>query len=613
MAHAYNYVASLEEELTCCICTELFIDPHTPKDLQCPHVICVICLGRIATAGNVIECPQCRVITTLSSSSGVAGLRTNLSLRNLAEKHHNYVGSDQLETVPENAGDVQDSSSGGGAVCAQHPTDETKLYCFTCDAFVCQQCSAAANHDKDNHDQHDVKDLELVRGENTKKLLLVIKKLEQASRSWERKAIKITDQERRIMSGIRTEEEKIDLAVTSAVAIARDQGNAFKTEIRAKHANTLWQCRGQTELMQKRLRRIGDAVDYARAVMSAPSCHDFLMQHRALGRKLDEMERADMPQTEDELSTQHNNEEEKEEKEKEEKVEFKADGMTVKIGVIHLKRGGYNAIPRSTAGLRRKLVFVADLRSFAGWVTSLASSKSGDILAISERKKVHIYRSKTDVGYAMHTKFKLPGDRYDTSHLAMASNGNLLVTKGSNILTFTTTGEFLGRMTSAIKGIKLVKLSCIATMPDGRIVVGDKGQSVIVVYSPEGTKLLKYFDTPIKPRNITAVGDSHVAISQYDAHKVCVVNLKSGTTTLQISVAGPMAVCYDVRTHSLLVATGELRMYGIMQYCAFTGALVSRIGHQPGALCNPWAITFLGDGMLAVADEQVVNLYKTSV
>ena len=75
LAHAY--ADSNEEELTCCVCFELFVNPHTPKDLNWPHVICKLCLKKLGK-GGVIKYSNCHVITRLTKMHDVAAMRTNL-------------------------------------------------------------------------------------------------------------------------------------------------------------------------------------------------------------------------------------------------------------------------------------------------------------------------------------------------------------------------------------------------------------------------------------------------------------------------------------------------------------------------------------------------------
>ena len=88
MAQSLTYVTSALDGLHCCVCAELFVDPHMPKDLHCPHVICEVCLTRLVKNG-AIDCPECRLITRVPEK-GVAALKTNLGIRNRAETHQQH-------------------------------------------------------------------------------------------------------------------------------------------------------------------------------------------------------------------------------------------------------------------------------------------------------------------------------------------------------------------------------------------------------------------------------------------------------------------------------------------------------------------------------------------
>ncbi|XP_076799535.1 E3 ubiquitin-protein ligase Midline-1-like [Clavelina lepadiformis] len=78
---------SLENELTCPICLDLF---HEPVLLPCAHNLCASCVEQLTTSiqtiGNVykFECPTCREIVYVDGR-GVAGLRRNLTLQNIVD------------------------------------------------------------------------------------------------------------------------------------------------------------------------------------------------------------------------------------------------------------------------------------------------------------------------------------------------------------------------------------------------------------------------------------------------------------------------------------------------------------------------------------------------
>ena len=107
---AAAYAASMEEELTCSVCFEVFVDPNTPKELDCSHVICEVCVKSMIRPhrhhDRVVDCPECRKITKVPDAD-VTRLKTNRRLRNLAEKHQEHMMKNQQQ-----AGEVIISGTG---------------------------------------------------------------------------------------------------------------------------------------------------------------------------------------------------------------------------------------------------------------------------------------------------------------------------------------------------------------------------------------------------------------------------------------------------------------------------------------------------------------------
>ena len=89
---AASYLARAEEDLSCPLCLELFVDPNTPKQLTCPCVYCQLCLEKMVEGGlRVVTCPECHATTrvppeTPTSDGGIADLKTALWLRSLIGK-----------------------------------------------------------------------------------------------------------------------------------------------------------------------------------------------------------------------------------------------------------------------------------------------------------------------------------------------------------------------------------------------------------------------------------------------------------------------------------------------------------------------------------------------
>ena len=87
MAELFTQAA--EHTITCPICYEFFVGAHTPKDLDCPHVLCEVCITKMAQMqhGQPLSCPLGCAVKTEIPPAGVKSLKTNLQLKNLAEEH----------------------------------------------------------------------------------------------------------------------------------------------------------------------------------------------------------------------------------------------------------------------------------------------------------------------------------------------------------------------------------------------------------------------------------------------------------------------------------------------------------------------------------------------
>ena len=180
----------LNEELTCPICLDQYTDP---KLLHCFHVFCEKCLKPVARQtpqGQVVECPNCRHLTSLPQE-GVSGLQGAFLIHHLFDiqdilkkvstpagtkcvkcdkrdpacycrscgflcakckdihsewkefSSHELVSLDQLtEDTTNLVPPVQKTLN-----CSKHPTKELDLYCETCKEVICQYCVLKIHRD----------------------------------------------------------------------------------------------------------------------------------------------------------------------------------------------------------------------------------------------------------------------------------------------------------------------------------------------------------------------------------------------------------------------------------------------------------------------------------
>ncbi|XP_015454812.1 E3 ubiquitin-protein ligase Midline-1 isoform X2 [Pteropus alecto] len=151
---------TLESELTCPICLELFEDPLL---LPCAHSLCFNCAHRIlvshcATNESVesitaFQCPTCRHVITLSQR-GLDGLKRNVTLQNIIDRFQKASVSgpnSPSETRRERAFDANAMTSAEKVLCQfcdQDPAQDAVKTCVTCEVSYCDECLKATHPNK---------------------------------------------------------------------------------------------------------------------------------------------------------------------------------------------------------------------------------------------------------------------------------------------------------------------------------------------------------------------------------------------------------------------------------------------------------------------------------
>ena len=129
----------LEDQLNCPICLDTYTDP---KQLQCNHVYCQQCLGRLVVRNQqgqfILTCPNCRQVTPVPAN-GVAGLQ--------AAFHTSHF----LDILSEHK-----KAKEGVLHCADHQERELELYCESCEQLICLQCTITEHN---GHNINLVKDV----------------------------------------------------------------------------------------------------------------------------------------------------------------------------------------------------------------------------------------------------------------------------------------------------------------------------------------------------------------------------------------------------------------------------------------------------------------------
>uniref|UniRef100_A0A667WX66 Midline 2 n=1 Tax=Myripristis murdjan TaxID=586833 RepID=A0A667WX66_9TELE len=170
---------TLESELTCPICLELFEDPLL---LPCAHSLCFNCAHRILVSHcstskplesiSAFQCPTCRYVITLNHR-GLEGLKRNVTLQNIIDRFqkaslsgpNSPTESRRLQPHSHPHGNHTNANHSPAVVaamdpriscqfCEQDPPREAVKTCVTCEVSYCDRCLRATHPNKKPFTSH---------------------------------------------------------------------------------------------------------------------------------------------------------------------------------------------------------------------------------------------------------------------------------------------------------------------------------------------------------------------------------------------------------------------------------------------------------------------------
>ncbi|TKC34234.1 hypothetical protein EI555_002064 [Monodon monoceros] len=157
---------TLESELTCPICLELFEDPLL---LPCAHSLCFSCAHRIlvssCSSGESVEpitafqCPTCRYVISLNHR-GLDGLKRNVTLQNIIDRFQKAsVSGPNSPSESRRERTYRPSSAMSSEriacqFCEQDPPRDAVKTCITCEVSYCDRCLRATHPNKKPFTSH---------------------------------------------------------------------------------------------------------------------------------------------------------------------------------------------------------------------------------------------------------------------------------------------------------------------------------------------------------------------------------------------------------------------------------------------------------------------------
>ncbi|XP_072022578.1 uncharacterized protein [Amphiura filiformis] len=525
---AAAYLENAEAGLSCPLCLELFVDPNTPKQLDCPHVYCQKCLTKMVKGGlRVITCPECRRETrvprkTPVNEGGVSALRTSIRLRSLAENHLKH---------PEKLKAYESAHTESSVpTCEVHDDEKLHFYCVTCRVLVCQACGFL-DHDKSTHEIKGVKTIYAEKLQQMKDRIQSANIEKKKNKHLVQQVLKLKKQ---VKESTAETEQEIDRAKDDAVAKVIESGKTIKTQLRELRQKHLLGYQKQEEELDRDNQALGKVIAEAGRVMESATPYEYVTKHDQLEEKFEEIQLGGKSTKEVRATTSY-------------KFVSEQFGDLGKLVPVR----------------KMKQTQTIDFRNYMSTCTSIYGGN--DVLAVCQRNSVQIYHKQATDKY----KHELNLDVKDAHAVAVTDNGKYMVATSTSIEVFGPKGQHEGTFNKRDPPTAWDTdgLSSIAVLCDGRIIVGSDDTKTLVVLTHDGRKL-KTINLNFEPFSLTAMNGSQVALCDL-LNKVYVWDVDSGREVISVDIPDVRCVCYDV-SDCLLIGSGLIEVRGsgkIEQYC----------------------------------------------
>ncbi|XP_072022579.1 uncharacterized protein [Amphiura filiformis] len=571
---AASYITSAEEELSCPLCVELFVDANTPKQLDCPHVYCQKCLIKMVKGGLcVISCPECRAVTrvppkTPVSEGGVAALRTSIRLRNLAENHLKH-------TEQHRVGDASSKETVQTIcyvpTCPVHDDEKLHFYCITCKVLVCQACGFL-DHDKSTHE---IKGVKTIYAEKLQHMKNRMKTANDEAKKNEHSVQKIQQLQKQVAESTAGTEQEIDQAVAKMI----ENGKALKMQLSELSQKHLLEYQKQKEELDRENQDFRKVIAEAGRVMESATPYEYVTKHDQLEETFDQIQLVGKRKKEVDHVTQ--------------------------------AATSYKFISEQVGGLG-KLVPVRKMNRTQAIRQGAKHIGGGNgKLPVCQEDRVHIYHKQATDEY--HHELDL--NVKDACDVAVTGNGMYMVATPTSVEVFGARGQHertfyetkgrdgvrcranqranQGRKT--VTDIVIDKVSSIAVLSDGRVIVGNEDTKTLAELMHDGTKQ-KTIELGFVPFSLTAMKGSQVALCG-EMYKVCVLDVDSGREVLSVDIPLVRCVCYDKMSDCLMIGSEMVRNGKIQQYCVSPWKLITTVDTGSDI---PVAMTFADTNDLAV-------------
>ena len=598
-----SLLENLKKQVTCSICLDTYTEPKT---ISCLHTFCCECLEKHARASHrqgKFRCPECQAeidlpegnrFDRLPNSFFHKSLLSLLAVRQSGDAS-SITCSQCRKTNPQmyycfdcgrfmcpdcfNAHEVLKKSFQGHKVtsvkdfkaedyeallkrqpfCSQpfHEREVARFFCFQCEAFICQICTAK------DHRNHDF-DLLDKAAHHQKDYILSGAKMIKNKKGEFSEVIKQFDETiAKLEINIATAKRGVSQAAEQMIAEIRGSEREAIESLETTRVSRLERINSAKQEVESLVKKMNQAAEFAENLVKRSSSTDIMQNKETLKLKFEELRGVEVPKHHQTTFAKFT----------------AASQQDLKLGFIQVIDDKANATESTLEGLDQTLQagveaeFTLCPKTSEGKMSNQAELKdqvefliepANDVTIViaSEKEDGNLQLKFTPkVPGAYSIEVKINGDKLPTCPFTVQVKERELVVVGELDLKF-----FPGHTLQGLYGI--------AVNEKGEIVVTDNIVCCVYVFDKYGncvTKMGSEGTNPGKfqyPDGVSYLNDNEVLIADYDNNRIQQVDIQTGTFVKSFGKFGtgkgefkmPLDVCLDDEERIVVTEFGNNRI-----------------------------------------------------
>ena len=575
-----------QDDLSCPVCFELLKHPHTPKELDCSHVCCALCVQKMIEGRRLsVDCPECQNVTRIPKD-GVTAMKTNFRLRSLAEKHEDHMNK-RLE--------VRDAKN----LCPEHNII-IDFFCIKCLVAGCSTCMLN-KHKGTGHDTMNISDVHRMQKEQ---LNTIFWQMDAEIQEYVESLQELNTLNESMKNSLETQRQHIRKQFEITLKKVKHDAQRLEHQLDSIEQPKIDKVREEQNRLLRQLQEIKAIKSSAQNIIDTCPIHEYVEHHAAIAESItcELGKECRAPLNLNPVCG---------------KAMFLVKNANVTLGTVSQVK-------------KCRLVVKEELDTHD--CHSVALTKHGFLAVCMQKPQkdtIRIYRRQLDGMHKKETSIRL--SKQETTErptcVAISTGDKLLVARRVRLEIYSLTGKYEGAFDFKPGLSQNGKIICRSICPYRVLVEKDKGILIAdwthsnIVQFTHGGVFVDIILVHFQPFRIALMPNGQLAASNWVENQVCLIDLTSKQVVKILEIHNAAAICYHEQSESILVGrclarnkegTPDNTTGVIEQYCPTTGRMVALISetHADDHYGSPHDMFLTNDNKLISADEYVVRVYN---